>query len=607
MKNRPLRIVLSLLVVVSVIFVSACGASQTPVSNDANDTNNEESATTAAGNNDRTTAATEASAASETTNESSEETKSATREDVTLSLRGTDPNPIPGIQENDVFNYIKDKLGVTINYILSDPTRDKVTLASGDLPDIMQISDSDLGTYITGGHLACLDDYLDEYGPDLTANMPLALEFSRQNLSSDTGKLYGLTANCYINKVSTPNYNYALGMFLRWDYYKELGYPEIVSNDDYLNVLKQMQTAHPRTDDGKMVYGISGWTDWGLWAFYVSYAFSHGWMNGDADAYLFDPDGNIQPTFSKDGGIFKDAIQFLNKGYNMGLVDPEMFSQTNADWITKFANLQYVGSMSSWWNSEASKTMLAQGIDSGFYIIPGATPTVWEGYGSPIAGLLMDRCWTIANKCSYPERAMAFLNFCYSFEGNFLLRNGIEGVHWQIENGKPEYTDETLEKIKNDPQFGHTTGVGIYNNLCGISGDSRDSDGNFISLTYTEKSMSYQVSESDIDFNNHYGVSYPGQAFLNAEKEGKSKISYFDNTWQGFVPDQPNDMLLIKGKLENYKISFVTKCAMSKDDAEFEDNWVKGCEELDDMGYGELYDWYDKTNKDAMQKVKDLQ
>ena len=147
-----------------------------------------------------------------------------------------------------------------------------------------------------------------------------------------------------------------------------------------------MQEKHPKTADGKPVYGFSGWTDWGLWSYCVPYAFSHGWMNGDNDIYLFDASGNIQPTLSEDG-IFKQALQFMNNAYRMGLCDPEMFTQKNSDFLAKNKNLQLLTLPTNWWNGDAQKTMLSQGIkDGGFFLLPQLTPITWENYGSPIAG-----------------------------------------------------------------------------------------------------------------------------------------------------------------------------------------------------------------------------
>ncbi len=532
----------------------------------------------------------------------------AKKSEVTLTFRGYDTIAVPGVQDNDVMNELKNRLGISINYVIADPTKDKVTLASGDLPDIVQVKVNDLGTYIKGNHIIPLDELVDQYGQDIKQNVPKMLEFSKQNLSAETGKLYGLTAGNYVNKGTTPVNSYAFGALVRWDYYKELGYPKISNLDEYLNAIKTMQEKHPKTADGKPVYGFSGWTDWGLWSYYVPYAFSHGWMNGDSDIYLFDASGNIQPTISENGGIFKEALQFMNKAYRLGLCDPEMFTQKNADFLAKNKNLQLLTLPTNWWNGDAQKTMLAQGIkDGGFFLLPELTPVTWENYGSPIAGGLSDRCYTISTNCKNPDRAMELINFLFSFDGNKLFRNGIQGKQWDMENGKPEYTNDTLKAMQSDPQFSQKNGIGAYyNNMCGLSGESMDNNGQYLSLSYTEKAMKFSITEADKDFNKHYGVTYPGEAFIKAQEQGKTKIQFFDNTWQNLMPDQPNDMKMISGKIVNYQLAWAAQCIMSGSEADFEKNWKRGVSDMKNMGYDKLYSWIEQNNKIAVEKLKSI-
>lgn len=49
---------------------------------------------------------------------------------------------------------------------------------------------------------------------------------------------------------------------VRWDLYKELGYPEIKNLDDMVEVLAQMKEICPKDDNGKTTYGVSLFNDW---------------------------------------------------------------------------------------------------------------------------------------------------------------------------------------------------------------------------------------------------------------------------------------------------------------------------------------------------------
>lgn len=52
------------------------------------------------------------------------------------------------------------------------------------------------------------------------------------------------------NGVGYSNSAYNRGYIVRWDYYKELGYPPINNEEDYLNVLLQMHANHPCAEEG---------------------------------------------------------------------------------------------------------------------------------------------------------------------------------------------------------------------------------------------------------------------------------------------------------------------------------------------------------------------
>ncbi len=62
------------------------------------------------------------------------------------------------------------------------------------------------------------------------------------------------------------------GHYLRWDLYKEAGYPKLENYDeDLLDVLEQMVALEPETADGQKTYGCGAWfgagQGWGEWVF----------------------------------------------------------------------------------------------------------------------------------------------------------------------------------------------------------------------------------------------------------------------------------------------------------------------------------------------------
>ncbi|QNK58946.1 extracellular solute-binding protein [Paenibacillus sp. PAMC21692] len=535
------------------------------------------------------------------------ESESATRPIVTLTVRGADTGPIPGVQNNRVTEVIEEKLGIKIDYQLSDPTKDKVALASGDLPDIMQIPITEMGVYIKGDHIVPLTDLIASNGQEITNNVPKMLEFSKKYLSDNTGLLYGLTANNYVNVGdAAPVYSYPIGLTLRWDYYKEMGYPKINNEDDFLNVLAQMQKLHPTTADGKKVYGISGWNDWGLWPYFVPYVFSQGYLNGN-NWTLIDGSSKVTPMFTHEGSAFKNAMKFMYKANQLKLLDPEMFTQKNDNFIAKNKNLQFLSVPATWWNVDALNTMQASGIkEGGYYLIPGANPVVYQGSGSMLTGAISGKAIVISKQSKHQDRAMDLLNFLYSYEGNRLLMSGIEGEHWEMENGRPELKDSEREAMQTEANYVQKTGINLYHNFMGMSTESRDPEGNLLNVLLTDKSLELNATEGDKDYNAQYGVSYPGQAFQKLAEQGKAKIQFYDNTFQSLYPDLSNDLKMINGKIETYTKTWLPKLITAKDEGEFEKIWTNGVDEMNKLGLDTLMDWELQQNIEALDKMKEI-
>lgn len=508
---------------------------------------------------------------------------------VELTYYGSDSTVIPGEQDNEVAKYIEEKLNVRLNVVSLTEEQLVAGMASGDLPDIFQIGGGyQIEDFIEANLILELDDLVEEYGPNIKENGSKMLDFMREYKSNGTDKLYGLTTSLIVNNPEgdTPASNYSVGFLVRWDYYKELGYPEIHNEDEFLEMLKQMQEAHPTTEDGKPVYGISGFSDWGLWSYTVPYIFSHGWMNGDY--YFIDPEGQIQSYLEEDG-LFKKSMQFLYKANKMGLCDPEMFSQKNSDFMGKNANLQYLCVPSNWWNNDAILRQQELGIeDTGFYQIPGAFPSVYSTYY--MAQGLADRPTVISASCEYPEAAMKLLDFLYSYEGARLLFNGVEGVNWNVVDGKKTLTEETLTGIsEGGTEYQQKTGIGLYPNMTGLAANSKDADGDYINLALSDDVLASATSEGDKRFSEHYGVEYPAQAYQKAAEEGKTEITIYDYSFTGFMSALDSDASMISTQCTNYYLPWVSRLVNAQSDEEFEQIWETGVEELNAMGYDDIY------------------
>ena len=178
-----------------------------------------------------------------------------TDEAITLTIWNTEVTT-PGIQDNDVARVIEEKLGIKMDIVQGDSQKFSVLVAGGDLPDIIYTNPAQQGVeanaLITSGQLIAMDDLIDQYGENIKKNFPSRLDYSKKYVSNGEDKTYFIPVLCYTVDEENPDISYTIenvGLMTRWDVYAAIGYPEIQTTDDYLDVLKQMQDYARENED----------------------------------------------------------------------------------------------------------------------------------------------------------------------------------------------------------------------------------------------------------------------------------------------------------------------------------------------------------------------
>ncbi|MGN1203552.1 MAG: extracellular solute-binding protein [Lachnospiraceae bacterium] len=418
------KVIALLLSAVMTLSLAACGdkeASQTPES-------------TSAGN-EETTASVEPT---EETNEGVDLSDIIPEETVTLDVYDQLAN-YSGEQVGWFAEVMLEKFNVKLNIISNAEGVFATRMESGDLGDIVIWGDdsNDYQQAIEQGMLFDWneDDLLDEYGPYIKEHMTFALE---KNKEISGGTVYGIGHDIAVDAEARQDIMYQWD--LRWDLYKELGYPEIKDLDDMVDVLAQMKEICPTDDKGKTTYGVSLFNDWdGDMVMFVKSTASAYYGYDEFGFGLYDPETQTyHPCLEKDGP-YLTCLKFYNTLYQKGLLDPDSQTQKYDGMVEDFQNgtafmnvFNFLGS--SLYNSEAHA---AEG--KAMYPCPPseARPIA---YGQNVYG--GNRPWTIGAKTEYPELCMAIINWLCTPEGRMVSEYGPEGVCWYYdENGKTCFTD----------------------------------------------------------------------------------------------------------------------------------------------------------------------
>ena len=487
---------------------------------------------------------------------------------------------------------IKEELGIVLECTMVTNDKLKVMAAGGDLPDIIQLHEAPTmaKSLIDAGALYPMDEWLENNGENIKTKIPDGLKWSKDVLGG--GQTYVLPVAIEVTDKENPKKNGFVGFFTRWDCYKELGCPEITSEDEYLDVLKQMVDAHPETEDGKKVYALSGWTDWGLWPYKISYPFSFGYENLDNNQLFSHVTGELEDMFTKEDGIFWKRLSFFNKAYRMGIMDPEAFTMKNAQYHSKVSNGEILVAADNWDTPDVAIC----GENAGMYVLPGAFPYIAGIY--PLEsrlGYTTTNAICISANCKYPEKAMELLEYLNSDEGSRLVRTGIQGEDWDIVDGKPELIGKRLDNfVSNNTQEkdyadkASPQGIGKYSWMCSIQAINPTADGYPNDLTNSKEYTMLSVSAADKDFSDYYGAGkaqYPGEAYVQLVEEGKMKSLDANLITGKLMEPVSDDAVKIFSKADEYFQANIAKIITCEDEAAFEAQKQKMISDVLAMGY----------------------
>ncbi len=364
-------------------------------------------------------------------------------ETVTLNVYSQLAN-YSGIQDGWFAALMLNKFNVKLNIINETGNTYTTRMEAGDLGDLAvwgSTGQQYLDAVSQGMLLAWDDTLLASHGQYIKDNMQAALT---QNASiSGTGSTYGFGHNVATNPEDHEAFFYSWD--LRYDYYEELGCPEMKDLNDLMDVLEDMKKAHPTDDNGLETYAISLWPDWDgtmvmypkalVTAYYGYDELGIGHYNNETgefyDALHVNDDGSYGP--------YLEMLQFFNKLYQKGLLDPDSMTQTYADATATIKSGRTFWSIFNYAGSSVFNTEENIAANKAMYAVcpTDATPCA---YGMNVLG--GNRVWTIGSKTKYPELCMEILNYLCTPEGVLDSTYGPEGLCWEIgEDGLTHFTD----------------------------------------------------------------------------------------------------------------------------------------------------------------------
>jgi putative aldouronate transport system substrate-binding protein len=358
--------------------------------------------------------------------------------------------------------------------------------------------------------------------------------------------------------------------------------------------------AHPTTDEGKKVYGISGWSDWPLWIYSAPFIYTEGWTENTKNTCT-KPDGSYVHRYASDGPLWR-GLEFFNKAYRAGILDPDLFTIKYTDYVSKVNAAQILAFPAGWMSDGANAYFQSKGeTDKGYVAQVADGATSLANSLDSIVG--QNDPWKFISKnCKYPERAMQLLNYLSTPEGSRLLYCGVQGVNWDNENGKPEMKDETIKDQINDKDFATKTGIGLYSKYAGLGGSYINTDGSYLNLFLNDKINKVKLTPLDADYSKFYGGTFPGDAWNQLVKSGKAKDlpTAYIPALSALQVQAGDDISLIESNLEQILIKETPKAVLAESEADFQAQKTRIMELLNKAGFDKVDAFWKQSYEDGL-------
>ncbi|QHT61480.1 extracellular solute-binding protein [Paenibacillus lycopersici] len=498
-------------------------------------------------------------------------------------------------ESTEVYDEITRMTGVTMDIQTYDEQKFKVELAGGNLPDIIQVPNKNIKELIEGNNILPLDDLVKAYGPDIAQPvLARSLDYIRRFWSDGKNKLYMVPV-----QVGSSGFGFQqeTGLNVRWDYYKELGYPRIRSIDDMVNVIAEMVQRHPETEDGSKTYGVSMWNDWGTWSIR-----SIGLITGGG-VYDVNTGQLVNDYTDPDHSAVWDMARFLYLAQQRGILDPDAFTAKYNDIVAEASKGTLLSAFATWPFAYVNAELLRQGPDKGFVTLPLDWGFTNVG-GSTVAGW-SDRAWAITSNCKDPGRAMALINFLVSEQGSRLIASGIQGRHWDYADGVPQMKPETAALAAEGGDSWKRTGIGMFANQQGFTDHVVTNDGGIVNLFESPEMYKAKMNSLYEDYDRHYGVTYPAEAYKRLVEQGKVKtLDQVPQDILNAMPPKPDDIIRIQSKLDELLMKGMPVVVLgSANDAEFAVNEQKLIDQLVDAGADRYFAWFKRAFEETKAKM----
>lgn len=351
-----------------------------------------------------------------------------------------------GWGENMVSKKITEETGVSLRFITpggNESEKLNALIASDSLPDFITLGwwEPQVNEMIDGGMVYALNELADRYDPYFyhVSNADVVNWYTRED-----GNIYGYPNSSFTAKdlEEQDRIGSNQAFLVRKDIYEAIGSPDMTTPEGFKAAVEKAYQMFPEVDGEPLIpVGAHVFNNQG---------------NVSFDKYLMN---FLAVPFEENGEVYdrytdEDYITWLKMFRSLGeegLLSDDIFIDQRTQMEEKMEKGRYFCMIYQYTDLVSQQKELAASHPERIYLaVDGPKNAAGDAHTLTTTGI---NGWTvtmISKNCAHPERAIAFLDYLLSEQGQLRVFLGVEGETFDYVDGKPVVKEGVSELLNTD-------------------------------------------------------------------------------------------------------------------------------------------------------------